>query len=223
MSWGVDRPDGPWRSEGSVSLVDIAARGYRRQVALRGEKFGEQRRAAGRDRSAPGGVLPHDEVPSRGIGHGRTGLGADEEATEIVPAAVRVVHAVDVPVEGPLCHRAQVQRGGAERPVPTPTEVTRRVPGQPDQGATERLFARGGDDFAVAPCPPASHRLVAGARRLVHDQRRERPLEVQNADAGRVPRDAARGVRGTVHGVEHGEQRLLASPGTETGLFAEHP
>ena len=100
-------------------------------------------------------MFPHNEISTRGVGDGRAGLGTDEEPTEVVPTAMRIVHAVDVPVQGPFRDRAQIQRSGAERPVPTPAEVTGRIPGQSDQRAAERLFVRGRDLFTVAPCATA--------------------------------------------------------------------
>lgn len=168
-------------------------------------------------------MVPHHEISSRGVGDGRTRLCADEETTEVVPTSVRIVHAVEIPVQGPIRDRAQVQSGGSERSVPPPAEVTGRVPGQSDQRAAERLFVRRRDHLTVAPCAAASHRLVAGACDLVHHHRGERPLVIQDTDAGGEPGDATGGVRGAVHGVEHGEQRLLRSSSTQTGLLAQHP
>ena len=135
---------------------------------------------------------------------------------------MRIGQAVDIAVEGAVGHRAQIERRGSERPKLSPPEMPRRIPGQTDERTTKRLGPGRDDGLTVAPGAGASHRVVADPGRLIHDERGERALFIEDADAGREPWNPPRGVRGAVDGVEHREQRATRRVGTEAGLLAQH-
>ena len=107
-------------------------------AAQRGEQLG-----CGRgDRRAPRRVVEHDEVAPEGVADRGTGLGADQRRGEVVPDTVGVRAHVDVGVERPSRHEAQVQRRRAEGAELGPSVLAARRSADADDGAAPPRHTR---------------------------------------------------------------------------------
>ena len=161
------------------------------------------------------------QVSAEGVGDGGTRLLTDQHAGQVVPRAVGIAAEVDVGVEASGRDSAQVEGGGAQRPHLLPPAVPGRPSRQPDHRSAECLDAAGGeDDVTVGPSATASHRFKGLSGGLVDDEGGTRPIGVDGAETRRVPRQPARGVGGSVDGIEGDDDVAFGVVGA--GLLAEN-
>ena len=133
----------------------------------------------------------------------RPGLSADEHAGQIVPTEKRAPPHHRIRIEHPLGDGAELEGGRPQGPELGPTGVRPREARYPHYGRGQVGTARGGDRLAVPPGPSPPDRLETGAGGLIHHQPDQRPLGVEDADAGGIERHPPVRIRRTVHRVDH--------------------
>lgn len=154
------------------------------------------------------------------LSNGDASFGADQHAANVIPDSVSR-NRVGVAVKPAARDGGEIESTGAKGSKLSRWKWACRPARDTDNCVTEIGAGCRSDGHPIEGCSPASHRFESLTVRQIEHERDQRTLVVDDAQTGAVVRDAARGIGGTVHGIDDDDLGRVAA--RQPRLLAEYP